>query len=113
MQAPQDYRDDKESRSRLHVRGVRGFFRIGMVERNEHNAIIQHGTMCLIRREAMERIGGWAKWCITEDTEFGLRCSRRAIPRLHAGQHGRGLMPDTLPPTRASAIAGSTAPCRS
>ena len=23
----------------------RGFFHIGMVERNEHNAIIQHGTM--------------------------------------------------------------------
>ena len=27
-----------------------GFFDIGMVQRNEANAIIVHGTMCLIRR---------------------------------------------------------------
>jgi hypothetical protein len=31
-----------------------GFFDIGMVERNEANAIIMHGTMCLIRRAALE-----------------------------------------------------------
>ena len=29
-----------------------GFFDIGMVQRNEVNAIIVHGTMCLIRRAA-------------------------------------------------------------
>ena len=28
----------------------RGFFHIGMVERNEHNAIIQHGTMTIVRQ---------------------------------------------------------------
>ena len=41
-----------------------GFFRIGMVERR-HNAIVQHGTMCLMRREALEAVGGWAVWSIT------------------------------------------------
>ena len=33
----------------------RGFFHIGMVERNEHNAIIQHGTMTIV---AQGRAGG-------------------------------------------------------
>ena len=82
MQAPQDYRDGRESlfKSFLYEE-YRGFFHIGMVERDEHNAIIQHGTMCVVRREAMERIGGWAEWCITEDTELGLRVFEAAVRR--------------------------------
>jgi len=38
-------------------REYRGFFHIGMVTRNERNAIIQHGTMTLVRRSLLERIG--------------------------------------------------------
>jgi hypothetical protein len=67
-----------------------------MVERAEHNAIIQHGTMCVISREAMERVGGWAEWCITEDTEFGLRVFEAGYTALYTPvSMGRGLMPDT------------------
>ena len=97
VQAPQDYRDDRESlfKSFLYEEYT-GFFRIGMVERAEHNAIIQHGTMCVIRREAMERVGGWAEWCITEDTEFGLRVFEAGYTALYTPvSMGRGLMPDT------------------
>jgi exo-beta-1,3-glucanase (GH17 family)/cellulose synthase/poly-beta-1,6-N-acetylglucosamine synthase-like glycosyltransferase len=97
VQAPQDYRDDRESlfKSCLYEEYT-GFFRIGMVERAEHNAIIQHGTMCVIRREAMDRVGGWAEWCITEDTEFGLRVFQAGYTALYTPvSMGRGLMPDT------------------
>ena len=97
VQAPQDYRDGDESlfKSFLYEEYT-GFFRIGMVERAEHNAIIQHGTMCVIRREAMERVGGWAEWCITEDTEFGLRVFEAGYTALYTPvSMGRGLMPDT------------------
>jgi exo-beta-1,3-glucanase (GH17 family)/cellulose synthase/poly-beta-1,6-N-acetylglucosamine synthase-like glycosyltransferase len=97
VQAPQDYRDDKESlfKSCLYEEYT-GFFRIGMVERAEHNAIIQHGTMCVVRREAMDRVGGWAEWCITEDTEFGLRVFEAGYTALYTPVSlGRGLMPDT------------------
>jgi len=97
VQAPQDYRDDKESlfKSFLYEEYT-GFFRIGMVERAEHNAIIQHGTMCVIRREAMDRVGGWAEWCITEDTELGLRLFAAGYTALYTPvSMGRGLMPDT------------------
>jgi len=50
-----------------------GFFDIGMVHRNERNAIIQHGTMTLVRRSALDALGGWAQWCVCEDAELGLR----------------------------------------
>ena len=49
-----------------------GFFDIGMVQRNEKNAIIAHGTMCLIRRSALVAAGNWSSDTICEDTDLGL-----------------------------------------
>jgi cellulose synthase/poly-beta-1,6-N-acetylglucosamine synthase-like glycosyltransferase/exo-beta-1,3-glucanase (GH17 family) len=97
VQAPQDYRDANESLFKhLLYEEYTGFFRIGMVERNEHNAIIQHGTMCVVRRKAMDEVGGWAEWCITEDTELGLRIFEAGYTALYTQvSMGRGLMPDT------------------
>jgi exo-beta-1,3-glucanase (GH17 family)/cellulose synthase/poly-beta-1,6-N-acetylglucosamine synthase-like glycosyltransferase len=98
VQAPQDYRDSGESAFKaMCYAEYRGFFLIGMITRNERNAIIQHGTMTLVRREALERVGGWAEWCITEDAELGLRlfehgCEAQYLPR----SYGRGLMPETF-----------------
>jgi cellulose synthase/poly-beta-1,6-N-acetylglucosamine synthase-like glycosyltransferase len=75
----------------------RGFFHIGMVERNEHNAIIQHGTMTIVRRHALEAVDGWSPWCITEDTELGLKLFEAGHEAVYVSQSvGQGLMPDTL-----------------
>jgi len=97
MQGPQDYRDAHESLFKSFCFAeYGGFFKIGMVERNEHNAIIQHGTMCVVRRSAMEEVGGWGEWCITEDTELGLRLFEAGYVALYTSESmGRGLMPDT------------------
>ena len=77
VQSPQDYRDNDGSFfKRLMFWEYAGFFHLGMVTRNERNAIIQHGTMTLIRRAALEEAGGWAEWTITEDAELGLRLFR-------------------------------------
>ena len=74
----------------------RGFFHIGMVTRNERNAIIQHGTMTLVRRTLLERIG-WAEWCITEDAELGLRIFEEGYDATYIPvSYGRGVMPDTF-----------------
>ena len=71
-----------------------GFFRIGMHHRNERNAIIQHGTMTLVRRTALERVGGWAEWCICEDAELGLRLMQAGHDvRYVDSVLGRGLTP--------------------
>ena len=97
VQAPQDYRDAHESLFKSFCyEEYTGFFRIGMVERNEHNAIIQHGTMCVVRKSAMIEVGGWAEWCITEDTELGLRLFEAGYTAHYtSASMGRGLMPDT------------------
>jgi cellulose synthase/poly-beta-1,6-N-acetylglucosamine synthase-like glycosyltransferase len=97
VQAPQDYRDAAESafKAMCHAE-YRGFFHIGMVTRNERNAIIQHGTMTLVRRELLERIG-WAEWCITEDAELGLRIFEQGYDATYIPvSYGRGVMPDNF-----------------
>ena len=51
VQGPQDYRDEGASAFKaMCYAEYRGFFHIGMITRNERNAIIQHGTMTMVRR---------------------------------------------------------------
>ncbi|MEA3641981.1 MAG: glycosyltransferase family 2 protein [Lamprobacter sp.] len=98
VQAPQDYRDgDENAFKAMCLAEYRGFFHIGMVTRNERNAIIQHGTMTMIRRDALEAVGGWSEWCITEDAELGLRLFEAGHKALYIPTtYGRGLIPDTF-----------------
>jgi len=97
VQAPQDYRDDAVNAFKaMCYEEYRGFFFIGMITRNERNAIIQHGTMTMIRRAVLEDVGGWAEWCITEDAELGLRIFARGHEAVYVSKsYGKGLMPDT------------------
>ncbi|MDQ1303950.1 MAG: hypothetical protein QG595_1933, partial [Pseudomonadota bacterium] len=97
-QAPQDYRDTAENAFKASCYAeYAGFFHIGMVTRNERNAIIQHGTMTLVRRTALESVGGWSEWCITEDAELGLRLFEQGWTASYSPRtYGRGLMPDTF-----------------
>ena len=98
VQAPQDYRDSGESTfKRMCYWEYAGFFHIGMVQRNERNAIIQHGTMTLIRRAALQQSGGWAEWCICEDAELGLRLFEKGLEAVYMNHSlGQGLMPDSF-----------------
>ncbi len=98
MQAPQDYRDARENAFKaMCYAEYRGFFYIGMITRNERNAIIQHGTMTLVRKSALQEAGGWAEWCITEDAELGLRIFEQGLEASYVPKsYGRGLMPDTF-----------------
>ncbi len=74
-----------------------GFFRIGMHHRNERNAIIQHGTMTLVRAEALKANGNWSEWCICEDAELGLRLMNAGYSTRYVDEvMGRGLTPDTF-----------------
>ncbi len=95
VQAPQDHRDASRSITQVVMnREYAGFFDIGMVERNEVNAIVVHGTMCLIRREAIIAAGGWSSDTIVEDTDLGLSLLERGW-RVHYTQnrYGWGLLP--------------------
>ncbi len=97
VQAPQDHRDEDRSLMHYMMNGeYAGFFDIGMVQRNEENAIIVHGTMCLIRRAAMDMAGGWAGDTICEDTDLGLAIQEHGwLTHYTNHRYGRGLLPDT------------------
>jgi hypothetical protein len=98
VQAPQDYRDEDETIFKFMCYAeYKGFFHIGMVTRNDRNAIIEHGTMTMIRANVLRRVGGWAEWCITEDAELGLRIFEHGYEGAYVNDsYGRGLMPDTF-----------------
>ena len=95
VQTPQDYSDSKRDLfSESMYRGYKYFFEVSMPSRNERNAIIFAGTMGLIRKSALEEIGGWDEWCITEDAEASLRILKKGYQSLFINRaFGSGLMP--------------------
>lgn len=97
VQSPQDYRDEQESLfKKLCYCEYKGFFHIGMVTRNDRDAIIQHGTMTMTRRSVLDELK-WAEWCITEDAELGLRIFEKGLSAAYSEHSfGKGLMPDTF-----------------
>lgn len=103
VQAPQAHRDFEADRlSRSANWEFEGFFRAGMHHRNERNAIIQHGTMCLVRAEALLEAGGWGQWTICEDTELGLRLLTRGWELRYVDRvYGRGLTPESFAALRS------------
>ncbi|MFY2559337.1 glycosyltransferase [Corallococcus terminator] len=97
VQSPQDYRDQDESIfKKVCYSEYQGFFRIGMVTRNDRDAIIQHGTMTMTYRSVLEELG-WAEWCICEDAELGLRVFEKGYSAAYSHHsYGKGLIPDTF-----------------
>jgi exo-beta-1,3-glucanase (GH17 family)/cellulose synthase/poly-beta-1,6-N-acetylglucosamine synthase-like glycosyltransferase len=98
VQAPQDHRDGERSVMHHAMNGeYAGFFDIGMVQRNEFNAIVVHGTMCLIRRGAIEAAGGWSSDTICEDTDLGLTLLELGWHAHYTNRrYGHGLLPDSF-----------------
>lgn len=98
VQAPQDHRDGKESLIKQAMNAeYAGFFDIGMVERNEENAIVAHGTMLMTRLSAMHEVGDWTTYTIVEDSELGLRLFEAGYTAHYTNRrYGWGLLPDTV-----------------
>jgi cellulose synthase/poly-beta-1,6-N-acetylglucosamine synthase-like glycosyltransferase len=78
------------------------FFATGMVSLDAHRAGITVGTMSLIRRTALEAAGGWAEWCLTEDSELAVRIHAAGYRSVYLTEpYGRGLIPETFEGYRA------------
>jgi cellulose synthase/poly-beta-1,6-N-acetylglucosamine synthase-like glycosyltransferase len=98
VQSPQDYRDweDATFLRRLYY-SYQYFFTVSQPSRNERDGAIFAGTMGLIRRRALDEVGGWDEWCITEDAELSLRLLRAGWSGLHVdASFGHGVMPLTF-----------------
>jgi cellulose synthase/poly-beta-1,6-N-acetylglucosamine synthase-like glycosyltransferase len=98
VQCPQDYRDwQADPFLRMCYWEYWQFFAVGMVLRTRRNAAMLHGTMSLVRKAALLRAGGWAEWCLTEDSECGMRLLAAGGVGLYTTQtYGRGLIPFRL-----------------
>ncbi len=98
VQAPQDHRDWHDDKFKEMCNWeYAGFFHIGMVHRNERDAIIQHGTMTLIRKSALASLSGWSEQGICEDAELGLRLLANGYESVYVNEpFGRGLTPHSF-----------------
>jgi hypothetical protein len=64
---------------------------------NEYNASFTIGTMCIVRADAIREVGGWAEWCLTEDSEISVRLRAIGLDGIYLPQtFGRGLIPETF-----------------
>jgi cellulose synthase/poly-beta-1,6-N-acetylglucosamine synthase-like glycosyltransferase len=74
----------------------KGFYLSMMSSRNERDSVPFVGTMGLFRRKALEAVGGWNEWCISEDTEASVRVLKAGWSGLYVPRcFGRGVVPPT------------------
>jgi cellulose synthase/poly-beta-1,6-N-acetylglucosamine synthase-like glycosyltransferase len=79
------------------VDSYQGFYMAAMASRNERDTVPFVGTMGLFRRSALEGVGGWNEWCISEDTEASLRVLKAGWSGLYIPRcFGRGIVPPTF-----------------
>jgi cellulose synthase/poly-beta-1,6-N-acetylglucosamine synthase-like glycosyltransferase len=72
-------------------------YKLSLPALNEWTAGYTVGTMCLIRRKALEEAGRWATWCLTEDSELAIRIHALGYTSIcMPDTFGRGLIPDTF-----------------
>jgi cellulose synthase/poly-beta-1,6-N-acetylglucosamine synthase-like glycosyltransferase len=98
VQTPQAYRDWSSSPyQRMCNWEYKLVFATTLVSRNERMAAITVGTMGLIRRRVLDHVGGWAEWCVTEDSELAVRIHAQGHRSLYLNTvFGRGLIPESF-----------------
>jgi cellulose synthase/poly-beta-1,6-N-acetylglucosamine synthase-like glycosyltransferase len=98
VQTPHDYRDFAGS---AYLRGCYWEYmpsnRVSFPGLNEYACAVTIGTMCLLRANALVRAGGWAEWCLSEDSEVSVRLRGLGYRGVFVNEtFGRGLIPETF-----------------
>jgi len=96
VQCPHDYRDHGETAFKaVCYAEYMPFQKIELPVRGEWCGGFTVGTLSLIRREALERAGMWAPWCLTEDSELAIRIHALGYGSYNLDRtFGRGLIPE-------------------
>lgn len=70
------------------------FFPVARLARNEDDGARFAGSMGLLRRAALDELGGWDEWCVTPYAEMSLRLLRSGWSGRHVDtSFGHALMP--------------------
>ena len=98
VQTPHDYRDYEGS---PYLTGCHWEYmpnnKVDMPGVSEYGGAFTIGTMCLLRASALRKVGGWAEWCLTEDSEVSVRLRAAGYSGIYLGEtFGRGLIPETF-----------------
>lgn len=98
LQTPHDYRDWQDNR---YLSACYGEYmpnnKIDMLGVHEYGGAFTIGTMCILRTKVLRQVGGWAEWCLTEDSEVSVRMRAAGYRGIYLGEtFGRGLIPDTF-----------------
>jgi cellulose synthase/poly-beta-1,6-N-acetylglucosamine synthase-like glycosyltransferase len=98
VQSCQDYRDWKNNSYQAACYfEYETHFKLELCGQNEWDVTYTIGTMCLIRRKALEEAGGWAEWCLTEDSEVAVRIHALGYCGYYLNNtFGYGLIPETF-----------------
>jgi cellulose synthase/poly-beta-1,6-N-acetylglucosamine synthase-like glycosyltransferase len=98
VQTSHDYRDAEASAFRtMCYWEYLPHYKVGLVSLQEYDAAFTIGTMCLLRREALAAAGGWAEWCLTEDSEVSVRVRAAGYTGMYLRDtFGQGLIPETF-----------------
>ncbi len=98
LQTPHDYRDFEDSRylSACYAEYMPNN-KIDMLGVHEYGGAFTIGTMCILRTRVLRQVGGWAEWCLTEDSEISVRMRAAGYRGIYLGEtFGRGLIPATF-----------------
>lgn len=98
IQTPHDYREWRHSAyQRMCYWEYMPNNKVDLASLQEYDAAYTIGTMCLLRRRAVEEAGGWAEWCLTEDSEISIRIRALGYEGIYLRDtFGRGLIPETF-----------------
>lgn len=98
VQACQDYREWEHNpyQSAFYFE-CETFFKLVLPGQSEWDAAYTIGTMCLLRRQVLGAVGGWAEWCLTEDSEVAVRIHALGYSGYYLKDtFGYGLIPETF-----------------
>ena len=96
IQTPHDYRRDGSVYQAMCYWEYMPPNKVGLASLNEYDCGYTIGTMCILRKDAIVAAGGWAEWCLTEDSEISIRIRAQGYEGLYLNEtFGRGLIPET------------------
>lgn len=98
VQTPHDYRNGDDNRfSRNCYWEYIPAYKLKIACLNEWVASYIVGTMCLIRKKALNEAGDWSEWCLTEDCESAFRIHALGYTSVYVKQtYGRGVIPESF-----------------